>query len=112
LELLFLARRRPGLRVGEAASELHLAPNSVSALVHILLSQKLIERERDSEDRRVVRLSVSDEGRAVLRAWRAQRRAAWADAIAQLSTEERQTVAAALPALRHLVDALSADTAS
>lgn len=107
VELLRLTAGRPGLRVGQAAAELGLAANSVSTVVTRLVEAGLIERGRDDSDRRAAQLHLSDAGRARLAARRDLRRSVMTSALAQLGPEDRARLAAAVPALVHLVEALS-----
>lgn len=99
VELVRLLRREPGLSVNRAAQLLRLAPNTVSALIGRLVAIGLVERRRDADDRRVVRLELSERASDALAAWRDERAHALAAALGRLGGEERQAVEAALPAL-------------
>jgi DNA-binding MarR family transcriptional regulator len=59
VELLRLIARHPGIRVGEAASELGLADNTVSTLVSQLSRRRLLVRTADPADRRVGHLRLT-----------------------------------------------------
>lgn len=48
--------RRPGLNVNDTASALHLQPANVSTALRALEARGLLERRRDPDDGRVVRL--------------------------------------------------------
>jgi len=96
-ELLRLAATRPGLSVADAAHELRLAPNTVSTLVGRLTAAGLLDRARAVSDGRSVRLSVTDKARRRIAGWRAE---LGARALDRLSACDRDTLAAALPALR------------
>ncbi|MFE0464013.1 MarR family winged helix-turn-helix transcriptional regulator [Kitasatospora sp. NPDC058965] len=106
VELLRLVMANPGLRVSEAAKELFLAGNSVSTLVNQLVTAGLLVREVDPQDRRAARLQVTEQAVERLAAWRARRQAVMAEAVAALPAEQRAALAAALPALRGLVEEL------
>ncbi|PYC78606.1 MarR family transcriptional regulator [Streptomyces tateyamensis] len=106
VELLRLVMHTPGLRVSEAAKELFLAGNSVSTLVNQLVTAGLLVREVDPQDRRAARLQVTEQAVARLAAWRARRQAVMAQAVAGLPAEQQAALAAALPALRGLVEEL------
>ena len=86
-ELLLLVARRPGITVAEAAHELHLAQNTISTLVSKLAAEQLLDRGTDTAD---------------LRAELAGR------ALASLSAEDQQALAAAVPALHRLAGQLEA----
>jgi DNA-binding MarR family transcriptional regulator len=98
-ELLRLAARRPLLTVAEAARELRLAPNTVSTLVGRLTTAGLLDRARAVGDGRSVRLSVTDKARRRIAGWRDLRAELGARALDRLPASDRDTLAAALPAL-------------
>ena len=99
-ELLRLAATRPGLSVADAAHELRLAPNTVSTLVGRLTAAGLLDRARAVSDGRSVRLSVTEAARRRIAGWRDLRAELGARALDQLSAGDRDTLAAALPALQ------------
>jgi DNA-binding MarR family transcriptional regulator len=105
-ELLRLVAHRPGLRVGEAAVALRLAPNTVSTLVRQLVGQGLLVADRHESDRRGVRLRTSAAADLRLRRWRDERAALLAEALDGLSPSERHALTSALPILATLADAL------
>jgi DNA-binding MarR family transcriptional regulator len=105
-EVLRLVAHRPGLRVGEAAAALRLAPNTVSTLARRLVDQGLLVGERDVSDRRGVRLRLSASATRRVRRWRDERAHLLAEAVEQLSGSERQALASSLPVLATLVEAL------
>jgi DNA-binding MarR family transcriptional regulator len=106
LQLLNTVRRTPGLRVQEVASELGLAPNTVSTVAAHLVEGGLLERRRDQRDRRGVRFFLTDAANCQLAGWRDQRLALLATALATLSPGDRDQIEAALPALGRLVEAV------
>jgi DNA-binding MarR family transcriptional regulator len=105
-EVLLLIAQRPGLRVGEAAVALRLAPNTVSTLVRRLVDQGLLVGERDVSDRRGLRLRASAVAERRVRRWRDERAHLLADALGQLSDSERHGLESSLPVLAVLVEAL------
>ena len=111
VELLQLVEAEPGIGVAAAARALHLAGNSVSTLVNQLGASGLLRREIDPVDRRAARLFLTDAAVARLARWRDTRSRLVGDAFARLSADEAATVAAALPALRHLLTELAEDLA-
>jgi DNA-binding MarR family transcriptional regulator len=106
VNLLLLIESAGGMRMGEAASQLTLAPNTMSTVVKRLHNLGLLERETDAVDRRVVRLSLSPAGSARLNAWRGTRSAIFASGLTCLSETERAAIAASLPSLTHLATLL------
>jgi DNA-binding MarR family transcriptional regulator len=106
VELLQTLAERPPMRVGELASELRLAPNTVSGLVSRLIDSGLVARGGDPADRRVARLSVTPLGHDELGAWREAHEERIGAALGKLDGAERDDVMRALTALNHLVDHL------
>jgi DNA-binding MarR family transcriptional regulator len=105
-ELLRLVGRHPGLRVGEAATTLRLAPNTVSTVVRRLTDLGLLDAARATEDRRAVSLTLSADGRRRVARWRDERAQLLADSLEGLSATDRRTLARALPVLTRLVERL------
>ena len=105
-ELLRLTARQPGITVAEAARELRLAPNTVSTMVGDLTAQGLISRGRSSADGRAVRLSVTAKARQRLARWHDLRAELAGQALAGLPAEDREAIAAAVPALVRLAEQL------
>ena len=108
IELLRLVDAQPGLTVTAAASELHLAPNTVSTLVGQLSRMGLLDRRYDAGDRRVIHLDVTEASRRRLTGWRRRRLNAVAKAMNSLHEEDRERIAYALMALSELGEQLKA----
>jgi DNA-binding MarR family transcriptional regulator len=102
VELVRLLRRRPGVTVAEAAAELRVAPNTVSTLVRQLVEAGFVERAVDGNDRRVARLNLAPAVRNKVQAWRDRRVETIEAAVGRLSSEDRERIAAAVPALARL----------
>ncbi len=106
VELLRLIRRQPGVSVADAATELGLAPNSVSTLVGQLNDAGLIRRTPDPADRRVARLTLTSAARRYTEAWRDRCSAVAASAISQLTARDRVLLESALPVLDKITDSV------
>jgi DNA-binding MarR family transcriptional regulator len=106
LEIMRLLVRRPGLSVSQAASELHLQSTNVSTALRALEARGLLERRRDPDDGRIVRLHPTERAlthrRNQERAWGA----ALSAVLAALSPGEASALRAATPALRALAGEL------
>ncbi|MFG2193974.1 MarR family winged helix-turn-helix transcriptional regulator [Streptomyces sp. NPDC048639] len=76
-------------RMADLAERLEVVPRAVTTLVDALEANGAVRRVPDPANRRVVRIEVTDEGRATLKALRTARRAAAEDILAPLSTEQR-----------------------
>jgi DNA-binding MarR family transcriptional regulator len=109
-ELLRLAATRPGLSVADAAHELRLAPNTVSTLVGRLTAAGLLDRARAVSDGRSVRLSVTEAARRRIAGWRDLRAELGARALDRLPASDRDTLAAALPALLRFAAQIEEET--
>jgi len=105
-ELFRALRRNPGVRVGEAATLLGLAPNTVSTLISNLSQSGWIERQVDPDDARSARLCLSPAAEATLSEWRDRRASALEQALAGLTEPERDHIERALPAISKLVATL------
>ena len=108
-ELLFVVANQPGIGIGIAAQALDLAGNSVSTLVNALVDQGLLHREPDPADRRAARLTLTTKAQERMAAWRAARAALIGQALDRAASEDRAAIAAALPALRRLLDQVRTD---
>ena len=52
--------------MGEIHEELHMANSTVTVIVNYLHDANLVERKRDSNDRRVVLLEITEEGKEIM----------------------------------------------
>jgi len=109
LELLRFVAASPGSRVQEASAALGVAANTVSTLVGRLTSAGLLRRTADPDDGRAARLEPTEAARRRFAEWRDRRRDVVGEAMRTLTTADRRSIAAALPALRRLADALEAE---
>ncbi|MEV5748066.1 MarR family transcriptional regulator [Actinoallomurus sp. NPDC052308] len=110
VELMVVVDRNPGMSVAAAARELRLADNSVSTLVNQLVRAGMLRRETDPDDRRAARLEVTDAARRRIADWRDRRARLVGARLEELSEEDRETITAALPALRRLLARLAEPT--
>ncbi|MFE5813483.1 MarR family winged helix-turn-helix transcriptional regulator [Streptomyces sp. NPDC056479] len=110
VELLRLVAERPGIRISEAAKELYLAGNSVSTLVNQLARQGYLVRETDPADRRAARLLPTPAADARLGEWRKRRADLVRRQMSRLDEADRETLLAAVPALRRLAGTLREET--
>ncbi|QKZ23715.1 MarR family winged helix-turn-helix transcriptional regulator [Streptomyces chartreusis] len=102
VELLRLVVERPGIGISEAAKELYLAGNSVSTLVNQLARQGYLVRETDPADRRAAQLQPTPAAEARLGEWRRRRSDLVRRQVSRLDEADRETLLAAIPALRRL----------
>jgi DNA-binding MarR family transcriptional regulator len=100
-----LARTGPQ-RVTDLARVAGVSQPAMTQLVNRLTQQGMLARVADDADRRAVLVEVTDAGREVLETRRGQRAGVLDAALARVSAEDRAAIAAALPALDRLVDAV------
>jgi DNA-binding MarR family transcriptional regulator len=102
--LLWLVRKSPGLSLRELAELERISPPALSGHVDRLERAGLVERARATTDRRRVGLLVTPVGERLLRRIRARRTTWLAERLERLEADELETISAALPALRRLVE--------
>ena len=81
--------------IGSLAAVEGVTPPTMTRLVAGMVAEGLVERVADTNDRRVVRVSASERGRAVLLAGRDRRVTALAAMLAPLTPKERRRLATA-----------------
>jgi DNA-binding MarR family transcriptional regulator len=92
------------LSLGELAAIERVAPPSMTRIAARLEEQALVGRRTDSSDRRVSRVVITDAGRELLAETRHRRDLFLATRLAELTDEERDLVARAVPVLERLAD--------
>ncbi len=88
----------------ELAEHLAVAPSTATAMVKRLLAQGYVERSRDETDWRTVWVKATELGRLAVTVYQRARLDSLQKRLEQLSDDERASILAALPALRHLVE--------
>lgn len=86
-------------RMADLAARLEVVPRAVTSLVDGLEASGRVRRVPDPSNRRVIRIELTDTGRATLRALRSARRAAAEDILAPLTPEQREVLGGLLSAL-------------
>src|SRR5947209_6284429 len=89
----------------ELAEHLSVTPSTATAMVKRLLVQGYVERNRDDTDWRTVWVKPTEKGRSAVAVFDRARLASLQKRMERLSCEEQRALRAALPALRHLVEA-------
>lgn len=90
------------MTLGELAAIERIAPPSMTRIAARLEEKGYLERRSDDTDRRVVRVAISEGGRALLRRRRERGDAFMTARLAALTAEERQALARAVPVLERL----------
>ncbi|GAY07764.1 transcriptional regulator, MarR family [Pseudonocardia sp. N23] len=96
------------LRVGALAERIGISPPTMTRLVDCLAELDLVRRDPDPDDQRATRVSLSDGGGALLERLRHRGTGLLARRIAGLDTAGLVTLAAAVPLLEDLAEAVVA----
>jgi len=105
LRALSMVAEQPGSTMGGLARSLGIRINAATGLADRLVHQGLLEREADPDDRRLVRLRLTESGRRAREACRRERRRRVKEALRHLSAAEREQIAGALLLLHRALDA-------
>lgn len=92
---------------GELAAAEQVRPPTMTKIVRALEGERLVRRKRDPGDGRVVRLSATRKGRALLQAGRARRVRRLAKPLSELSVSQRRTLDAAAGIIDGVIARLS-----
>jgi DNA-binding MarR family transcriptional regulator len=90
--------------IGELATAERVRPQSMSQVLAELEAENMIARSPDEADGRRTRIALTPEGRTALTEDRARRDGWLAQAIAEFTPSERETLAEAVDLLRRLSD--------
>jgi len=102
LAALAALEKHPGMTPSELAEHEKVQPPSITRVIASLEERGLIQRMPHSTDRRQVVLSVTDQGRDVVRKLRQLREAWLARRLRELTPAERAVLREALPILEKL----------
>ncbi len=95
--LLRILRRRGALSIGELAEALDVTGSSATTACKRLEKAGLVTRERQSDDERMVRVMLTEQGNAKVESWQHRRRELLAHLLAPLDEDEQAT-------LQHLIE--------
>jgi MarR family transcriptional regulator for hemolysin len=97
---LAFVNRNEGSSLWEVANHVGLTPPSASKLVDGLIARGLMARKDDPDDRRRVRLNVTDRGLAILETVTQETLSYLADKLGDLDADKREAIDTAMEALR------------
>jgi DNA-binding MarR family transcriptional regulator len=103
LHVLSMLEERDEMTVSQLAAVLNVSTPSASAVVDRLEENRLVERTRDLADRRVVRVSPTDRGRAAVGELVGMRRAETTRLLTAMTDDELGHMVAALNALERVL---------
>ncbi len=107
--LLFGLAAKPQLQASQLAAVADLAPATVTEMLDHLETDGLVARVRSDQDKRVVLVSLTRRGRALVQQRRAQLERRWREALAEFDDEQLRSAAMVLDRLRELFDELAGD---
>jgi len=81
-----------GLKASEVADRAWSSPGTLTSVVNTLVRDGFVERRADQTDRRVVRLYITDQGRAVITYYVAQAAASWRKAFDFVDSDDEAVV--------------------
>lgn len=103
--LAWLARHGPSTP-GELARETDLKPASVTGMLDHLEGLGLLQRERSSDDRRVVDVTLTERGREVVAIKRRHWQRRWREALADVPPHELEAATRVLERIAGIYDGL------
>jgi DNA-binding MarR family transcriptional regulator len=86
--LFSIAHRKEGVSVKELAEDAGVTPGAITQFVDTLVEKRLVAREGDPNDRRVVRLKLTDRARNQFEQFRTEQLASMCSVFDVLSDEE------------------------
>lgn len=102
LAVLFTLARSGPLTIGDLAAEEKVQPPSMTRTVNCLLEKGLVKRDVHASDRRVVVISATDAGTAVVEESRRRKEVWLHQRLIELTPAQRQTLRDATPILEML----------
>ena len=100
---LVVLKDRPGITMGELCERLYLACSTATDLIDRMEKNGYLERNRDPDDRRVIRLSITEKGQNIIDQQNNARRRYVDSILKQLTQEEIDQLAQALEKLDALM---------
>jgi DNA-binding MarR family transcriptional regulator len=99
LKSLFLIAREGSTNTKTLAEELGVTPSNVTGIIDRLVKQGLVSRRENPEDRRMLRLRVTDKGEDILTSLREETISSMSEVLARMSIEELSSLARGLSSL-------------
>jgi len=104
--LLFGLSEHGELSTSELAATAELAPATVTQMLDNLDDLELVVRRRSTDDRRIVKCSLTPRGKRLVQDLRAEVEGHWDEALAGFTTSELATAAAVVDRLRVVYERL------
>lgn len=104
---LLILRNEGKLTIGELGEKMYLACSTATDLIDRMERNGLVERLRDSSDRRVIRLQVKDKGTEMHEAVMSARKRYLSDVLEKISAEETKVM---IQGMKHLEQLMTDQT--
>jgi len=112
IRVLFILRESEGLTAGALAESLHVTPSTLTRIMDRLVRDRLVTREEDPEDRRLVRHYLTSAARDIVQAIARQGRERMHKVLSRLTTEQAEHLVEALTHLAAASEAVEAEEAT
>ena len=99
LKSLFLIAREGSMNTKSLAEGLGVTSSNVTGIIDRLVKQGLVSRQENPEDRRMLRLRVTDKGEDILTSLREETISSMSEVLARMSIEELSSLARGLSSL-------------
>jgi len=100
-----LNQEHPGLKVSEISALMRVKSPTITPVIRGLEDEGLVERTMDPEDRRAVRITITDAGRAIIRAAHEERMTTFNRLVEHLGEEDSLQLAELLSKVYTFFDA-------
>lgn len=107
VELMQTLNEAGDLRIGDLASVMLLAPNTVSSLVQQAVTVKRVERIKHPDDGRIAVVRLTEHGASQLKEWIEAHEYRLSAALAELSAKDRTCIFRAVTSLDRLTTKLN-----
>lgn len=109
VRVLYTLQMEDGLAAGELAERLNVRPSTVTRIVDGLVRNKLVARDVDESDRRLVRHRLTTRGASVFRELQSMGRERLSKVFERLDDEQVERVIEALRDLNDAVEAVASE---
>jgi DNA-binding MarR family transcriptional regulator len=103
--------KRGSITPSELALQVSLSQATVTGIVDRLAARQLVKRKRNEEDRRLVTVSISEAGKALVNSAPSPLQEKFAQKLKELSTEERAIISLVLNKIVAMMDGQAIDVA-
>ncbi|OQA14787.1 MAG: Transcriptional repressor MprA [bacterium ADurb.Bin363] len=90
LKVLMFLSKKESFKMKDITEELGIASSSATDLIDKLIKEHLVERYRKPDDRRVVKVKLSEKGRNLIVELKEMKRKFWVTIIENISEEDRE----------------------